>query len=152
MRTGLTLVPLAVVGALVVPVVALRKQHEGARGHAATNGHAGSSPEPVITVLPPPAPLPVPAERPNGSREWTAYRMTDGDGFEDEFAAGTVDYMWAGRHAGFSDALLARGDRIRTWYPCWRPGQSSFIYHYTDLLDADGQLLAQAVEPENIGD
>jgi len=66
------------------------------------------------------------------------------------YEAGTETYDQTGRMASFTAEQLAQGQTIRRWHPYWKADLSSYIYHYTDLLDASGELIAQHLDAEDI--
>ena len=69
---------------------------------------------------------------------------------EGYYQRGTADFDEALRAVTFPAEAEAAARAIRVWHPYYRDGLSSFIYHYHDLLDAHGRLIAQALDAEDI--
>jgi len=85
------------------------------------------------------------------AKGWAQFNPKDPtDSIEGVYEAGTEDYEGAGLLASFTAEQLAQGRTIRKWHPFWKADLSSYIYHYTDLLDASGELIAQHLDAEDI--
>lgn len=69
---------------------------------------------------------------------------------EGKYLRGTPDFDQALRAVTFRSDDLGRAHAVRVWHPYYRDGLSSFIYHYHDLLDARGTVIAQALDAEDI--
>ena len=69
---------------------------------------------------------------------------------EGRYARGTREYDEALRAVLFRPEDLEHAHEVRIWHPYYREGLSSFIYHYYDLLDASGAVIAQALDAEDI--
>lgn len=85
------------------------------------------------------------------AKGWALFDPKDPTHYVDGvYEAGTEAYK--ARSSSFTPEEVARGRTIREWHPYWKAGLSSFIYHHTDLLDADDELIAQKTDWEDVRD
>lgn len=151
-------------GIVIAVVVVLRQRRTGRR-----------VPPPPTTARPPAPPPPDPAARAReyaaraerGARRadaaarqaarealasakgWHLYNPAEHT-LEREHPAGTAEFDAAAARVGFTPEERAAAREIRVWHPYYKDGLSSFIYHYHDLLDADGNVIAQRLDAEDI--
>ncbi|HEX6032737.1 MAG TPA: hypothetical protein VFY90_15000 [Tepidiformaceae bacterium] len=82
------------------------------------------------------------------TKGWALYGSSKYDHIDGEYAIGPEKSA----QFGFTAEDVARAASVRKWHPYWKAGLSSFVYHYTDLLDAEGNLIAQQSEWEDVRD
>jgi len=84
-----------------------------------------------------------------GSKEVHAFNPAEHT-LEGVYLRDTHDFEAAVRAVDFAPDDVARARSVRVWHPYYRDGLSSFIYHYHDLLDTSGTVIAQALDAEDI--